>query len=103
MAGNVWQTRSESHCNRWESDNSGFHLQGEVNALEDGIVVLGLMLIGSVRGENMAKLLAITIMVIAVPSAIPIIRHYWEPPADISTHGHMIDDQFSETMLEAGV
>jgi cytochrome c oxidase subunit II len=51
----------------------------------------------------MAKLLAITIVVIAIASAIPIIRHYWEPPADISTHGHMIDDQFSETMLEAGV
>jgi cytochrome c oxidase subunit II len=51
----------------------------------------------------MAKLLAISIIVITIASAIPIIGHYWDPPADISTHGHMIDDQYSETMWEAGI
>jgi cytochrome c oxidase subunit 2 len=29
--------------------------------------------------------------------------HTWEAPADVSTHGHLIDEQMSETMLEAGV
>jgi cytochrome c oxidase subunit 2 len=51
----------------------------------------------------MAKLLAVTIIVIAIVSAIPIIRHTWDPPADISTHGGMIDEQMSETMAEAGI
>ena len=51
----------------------------------------------------MAKLLAVTIVVIAIASAIPIVMHIWEPPVDISTHGPMIDAQMSETMVEAGV
>jgi cytochrome c oxidase subunit 2 len=51
----------------------------------------------------MAKLLAVTIVVIAIASSIPIVRHYWDPPADVSAHGYRIDEQFSETMLEAGV
>ena len=51
----------------------------------------------------MAKFLAVTIIVIAIVSAIPVVMHTWEAPADISTHGHMIDDQMSETMIEAGV
>jgi cytochrome c oxidase subunit 2 len=51
----------------------------------------------------MAKFLAVTIIVIAILSAIPVVMHFWEPPADISTHGHMIDDQMWETMIEAGV
>ena len=51
----------------------------------------------------MGKLLAVTIIVIAIVSAIPVVMHTWEAPADISTHGHMIDDQMSETMIEAGV
>ena len=29
--------------------------------------------------------------------------HTWEPPADISTHGHLIDNQRDDTMIEAGV
>src|SRR6202035_2168213 len=29
--------------------------------------------------------------------------HTWEAPADISTHGHLIDEQMSETMAEAGI
>src|ERR1700687_2843214 len=51
----------------------------------------------------MGKFFAITILVIAILSAIPIVMHTWEAPADISTHGHLIDEQTSDTMLEAGV
>ncbi len=51
----------------------------------------------------MAKILAVTIIVIAIGFAIPIIRHTWDLPADISTHGGMIDEQMSETMAEAGI
>jgi len=51
----------------------------------------------------MAKLFAITIIVIAVLSAIPIVLNTWAAPEDISTHGHLIDEQMSETMVEAGI
>ena len=51
----------------------------------------------------MAKLLAVTIIVIAIVSAIPILRHTWWLPQDISTHGAAIDEQMSETMAEAGI
>jgi cytochrome c oxidase subunit 2 len=51
----------------------------------------------------MARFFAVTIIVIAIASAIPIVLHIWEAPADISTHGHLIDQQMSETMIEAGV
>ncbi len=51
----------------------------------------------------MAKLLAVTIIVIAIVSAIPILRHTWWLPQDISTHGAPIDEQMSETMAEAGI
>ena len=51
----------------------------------------------------MAKLCAITILVIAILSAIPIIRNTWHPMEDISAHGQAIDDQLSETMWEAGI
>ena len=51
----------------------------------------------------MAKLFAVTIIIIAIASAIPIVLHIWEPPADISVHGKLIDEQMSETMIEAGV
>ena len=51
----------------------------------------------------MAKLFAITIVVIAILSAIPIVRHTWHQPEDISTHGQQIDEQMSETMAEAGL
>jgi len=51
----------------------------------------------------MAKFLAVTIIVIAIASAIPILRHTWVAPEDISTHGYLIDDQMSETMAEAGI
>ena len=51
----------------------------------------------------MAKLVAITIIVIAIASAIPILRHTWWMAPDISTHGAPIDEQMSETMAEAGI
>jgi cytochrome c oxidase subunit II len=51
----------------------------------------------------MARLFAVTIVVIAILSAIPILRHTWAAPEDISTHGHLIDEQTSETMAEAGI
>ena len=51
----------------------------------------------------MAKFFAITIIVIAITSAVPIVRHTWGAPEDISTHGALIDEQMSETMIEAGV
>lgn len=51
----------------------------------------------------MAKFFAITIFVIAILSAVPILRHTWVAPEDISTHGHLIDEQMSETMAEAGI
>ena len=51
----------------------------------------------------MAKIFAVTIIAIAILSAIPILRHTWDPPADISTHGARIDEQMSETMAEAGI
>jgi cytochrome c oxidase subunit 2 len=51
----------------------------------------------------MAKFFAVTIVVIAILSAIPILRHTWVAPEDISTHGYLIDEQMSETMAEAGI
>ena len=51
----------------------------------------------------MAKIFAVTIILIAIASAIPILRHTWVAPEDISTHGGMIDEQMSETMAEAGI
>ena len=51
----------------------------------------------------MAKLLAVTIITIAVVSAIPIALHIWVAPPDISTHGRLIDEQMSATMIEAGI
>ena len=35
--------------------------------------------------------------------AYPIIVNKYAMPEDISTHGHMIDDQLHETMWEAGL
>ena len=51
----------------------------------------------------MAKFFAITIVIIAILSAIPILRHTWVAPEDISTHGALIDEQMAETMAEAGI
>ncbi|MBV8478265.1 MAG: cytochrome C oxidase subunit II [Acidobacteria bacterium] len=51
----------------------------------------------------MAKLFAVTVILIAIGSAIPILMHTFVPPVDISTHGPLIDEQMSETMAEAGI
>jgi cytochrome c oxidase subunit 2 len=51
----------------------------------------------------MGKFFAITIAIIAILSAIPIVMNYWGPPVDISTHGPAIDEQMHDTMWEAGV
>jgi cytochrome c oxidase subunit 2 len=51
----------------------------------------------------MAKLFAVTIIIIAILSAIPIVRHTWWTAPDISTHGAPIDEQMSETMAESGI
>ena len=51
----------------------------------------------------MARLFAITLVLITVLSAIPIVRNTWHPLPDVSAHGKAIDDQMSETMVEAGL
>ena len=51
----------------------------------------------------MAKLFAVTLIVITILSAVPIVRHTWWMAPDISTHGAPIDEQMSETMAEAGI
>src|ERR1700730_924681 len=51
----------------------------------------------------MAKIFAVTIILIAIASAVPIVMHMWPMPQDISTHGHLIDEQYADTMLEAGI
>ena len=51
----------------------------------------------------MAKLLAVTIVVIMILSAAPIVLNIWHPLPDVSSHGQAIDDQMSETMIEAGI
>ena len=55
------------------------------------------------KGRTMGRIFAVTILVIAIGSAIPILRHTWWMPQDISTHGAPIDEQMSETMAEAGI
>jgi cytochrome c oxidase subunit II len=51
----------------------------------------------------MAKILAVTLVLIAIGSAIPIVMHMWPMSQDISTHGALIDEQYADTMLEAGI
>jgi cytochrome c oxidase subunit 2 len=51
----------------------------------------------------MAKIFSVTLIIIAIGSAIPIIMHTWPAPADISTHGPLIDEQMTDTMAEAGI
>jgi len=50
----------------------------------------------------MGKLFAVILVIIALASAYPIATHMFVLPEDISTHGHAIDDQLSDTMAEAG-
>src|SRR5258708_14265497 len=51
----------------------------------------------------MAKFFAVTIFVITILSAIPIVRNTWHPMEDISTHGQAIDKQLDDTMWESGI
>jgi cytochrome c oxidase subunit II len=51
----------------------------------------------------MGKFFAIVLVIIAVLSAYPILAHKFPLPVDISTHGHQIDDQLNDTMIEAGL
>ncbi|HKM67399.1 MAG TPA: hypothetical protein VJX70_09560 [Candidatus Acidoferrum sp.] len=51
----------------------------------------------------MGKLLGVVLVIIALASAYPIIKNQYPLPEDISTHGHLIDEQLHDTMLEAGV
>jgi cytochrome c oxidase subunit 2 len=51
----------------------------------------------------MGKLFGVVLVLIAVISAVPILKHTWWMPEDISTHGHMIDRQMSETLAESGI
>jgi len=51
----------------------------------------------------MGKLLAVVLVIIALASAYPIVTHMFTLPQDISTHGHAIDEQFNDTMFEAGI
>jgi cytochrome c oxidase subunit II len=51
----------------------------------------------------MGKLLAVVLVIIALASAYPIVTHMFPLPEDISTHGHAIDEQLKDTMLEAGI
>jgi cytochrome c oxidase subunit 2 len=55
------------------------------------------------REGDMAKLFAVTIVVIMIVSAVPVFMNTWHPLPDISTHGQAIDDQMWETMIEAGI
>jgi len=51
----------------------------------------------------MGKVFAIALVIIAILSAYPILAHKFPLPEDISTHGHQIDDQLNDTMIEAGL
>ncbi|MBZ5528812.1 MAG: cytochrome C oxidase subunit II [Acidobacteriia bacterium] len=50
----------------------------------------------------MGKFFAVVLTIIALVSAVPIVMHTWWMPPDISTHGHAIDEQLTDTMAEAG-
>jgi len=51
----------------------------------------------------MGKVFAVILTIIALLSAYPIVSHMYVQPVDISTHGHAIDEQLSDTMAEAGL
>src|ERR1700681_3037761 len=50
----------------------------------------------------MGKVFAIVLVIVAIASAYPILTHMYVQPDDISTHGHAIDEQLSDTMAESG-
>jgi cytochrome c oxidase subunit 2 len=43
------------------------------------------------------------LVIIALVSAYPILKNQYPLPEDISTHGHLIDEQLHDTMIEAGI
>ena len=51
----------------------------------------------------MGKLLGVVLVIIALASAYPILKNQYPLPEDISTHGHLIDEQLHDTMIEAGI
>jgi cytochrome c oxidase subunit II len=51
----------------------------------------------------MGKIFAVTIVIVAILSAIPIVINDWGPPVDVSIHGPAIDRQMRDTMWEAGL
>jgi cytochrome c oxidase subunit II len=51
----------------------------------------------------MGKLLGVVLVIIALASAYPIIKNQYPLAEDISTHGHLIDEQLNDTMIEAGI
>jgi cytochrome c oxidase subunit II len=58
-------------------------------------------MLGPRRGA-MGKLFGVILTIIALVSAYPIAFHKYVQPVDISTHGHAIDEQLSDTMAESG-
>ena len=58
---------------------------------------------GGHRRGAMGKILAVVIVIIGLASAYPILKNQYPLPEDISTHGHLIDDQLNDTMIEAGI
>ena len=50
----------------------------------------------------MGKFFGVVLTLIALASAYPIVTHMYVQPVDISTHGHAIDEQLSDTMAESG-
>ena len=51
----------------------------------------------------MGKLFAVILVLIAIGSAVPIVLHWYPMAQDISTSGHLIDEQMADTMVEAGL
>src|ERR1700682_6461820 len=56
---------------------------------------------GRMRG-TMGKMFGVILTIIALVSAYPIVTHKYVQPEHISTHGHAIDEQLSDTMAESG-
>jgi cytochrome c oxidase subunit II len=50
----------------------------------------------------MARVFALLIILITIVSSLPLLRLNWWMPADVSTHGAMIDRQMEHTMAGAG-
>ena len=51
----------------------------------------------------MARFFAVTVVLAALLSAVPIVRQTWPAPQQISSTGHVLDREMTETMIEVGV